>query len=484
MPQPLFVIVKSFLWMTESVRACVALRAFFITFAGMTINDETIGFIRAHRLDDVRALALRHGQSRMAHGADGGIDLQFALEQIAGWQTARKKIPTWADTDGVVYPPHLNMEQCSSEAAARYKAALVSRLVAESCACEACDDVAAAETRGGGQDAIAADARRLPAATLVDLTGGLGVDFSFMSRAFGHAVYVERNERLCAIARCNFGALGIDNAEVVCGDGVEYLRAMGNGVTEAPCVIFVDPARRDANGRKVFGIGDCVPDVLSIKNELLSKSACVVIKLSPMLDWHAAAKAFGDSCREVHIVSVANECKELLLVLGGSPISPDGGVGDGSVKLFCVNDNQVFAVDAAGSPNAGHGCGGCYGKLPAVPRFLFVPNASVMKAGCFAEVAVAFGMSMLDANSHLFVSDNEVDGFPGRRFRIIATTTMNKRELKSKLANISQANISVRNFPLSAVELRKRLKLKDGGDIYLFATTCSGRHVIMITSCG
>lgn len=461
----------------------------------MVINETTAAFIAAHRHDDVRNLALRYSGVT-------GVDLPFALDQIAGWQTACKKLPTWAATEGVLYPPHLNMEQCSSETTARYKAALVSRLITE-----CISDAVMAENCGARQDAIAADGRQRHAATLVDLTGGFGVDFSFMSRGFAHAVYVERNERLCAIARHNFGALGIGNAEVVCGDGVEHLRAMGCGMTDAPCVIFVDPARRDANGRKVFGIGDCVPDVLSIKDELLSKAAFVVIKLSPMLDWHAAAKAFGESCREVHVVSVANECKELLLVLGALPFSRRWRKDEGSVRLVCVNDGQEFAVETGCLPISGRDgdCG--YGKLPIVagasagrlvplcgevgagglddvPRFLFVPNASVMKAGCFAEVARVFGVSMLDANSHLFVSNDEVEGFPGRRFRIIATTTMNKRELKGKLANISQANISVRNFPLSAVELRKRLKLKDGGDIHLFATTCCGRHVIIMTACG
>lgn len=398
----------------------------------MVINETTAAFIVAHRHDDVRNLALRYS------GATD-VDLPFALDQIAGWQTACKKLPTWAAVDGIIYPPHLNMEQCSSEATAKYKASLCPT-----------------------------------APLLVDLTGGFGVDFSFMARRFERAVYVERSEMLCAIARNNFQRLGLDNVEVVCGDGVEYLRSMQSqsaslNMAMLP-LIYIDPARRDTNGRKVFGISDCSPDVLAIKDELLAKAGSVMIKLSPMLDWHAAVKAFGGCCREVHIVSVGNECKELLLMLESNDIHPSR-----QPVIICVNDGQRFQALPSSDASVRLADG-------LEKKFLYVPNASVMKAGVYAQVTAAYPVVMVDKSSHLFLSDEDINGFPGRKFVILATTTMNKRELREKLGGISQANVSTRNFPLSAVELKKRLKLKDGGNIHLFATGFRGKHVIIIAT--
>lgn len=426
----------------------------------MDINVATKDFIRAHRQDEVRSLALRYA------GLRGDINLPFALDQIAGWQTARKKLPMWAATEGIIYPPHLSMEQCSSEKTARYKS-------------------------------------RLAGSTLIDLTGGFGVDLSFMSRSFSHAVYVERNERLCAIAEHNFKALGLKNAEVVCGDAVEYLHSMvlpsrqytqtdGNPKSHSSnlipqTVIYLDPARRDANGHKVYGIEDCTPDVLALKDELLDKADTVMIKLSPMLDWHAATKAFGECCREVHILSVDNECKELLLVLRNNK---QHGL------LYCVDDGQTFVVGLDDVSERDKLCPYEECKThgndislftsqgqdsPLTGFFLYVPNASIMKAGVFSILTERFPVRMADKNSHLFISDKYIDDFPGRKFMIRATTSLNKHELKEKLGGIERANISVRNFPLSAVGLRKRLKLKDGGSIFLFATTMGGKHIILIT---
>lgn len=392
-------------------------------------SESTIKFVREHRNDDVRQLALRFA-NRLN---EDGLNLDLALNQISGWQTARKKLPSWAANDDIIFPPHLNMEQCSSEKTARYKARLC----------------------GSG--------------SLIDLTGGFGVDFSFMSRCFGHAVYVERDERLCAIAKHNFHALGLRNVEVVCGDGVEYLHSINR--TGSQTTIYLDPARRDIHGRKVYGIEDCTPDVLQLKDELLSKADRVMIKLSPMLDWHAAVKAFGDCCKEVHIVSVGNECKELLLMLESQ--QPDISYNNAPIKVVCVNDEEIFAVSS---------------DIPRTIRlsdsidakYLYIPNASVMKAGIFAHLTDVFPLAMADRDSHVFLSNEDINGFPGRKFNIIATTTMNKKELKQKLAGIGRANISVRNFPLSAEALRQRLKIKDGGDIYLFATTVCGKYIIYI----
>ena len=332
--------------------------------------------------------------------------------------------------------------------------------------------------------------------TLVDLTGGFGIDFSFLAPLFGKAVYVERNENLCAIARHNFNCLGLTHFEAINADGVAYLQQRVTEPADSShrLIVFIDPARRDANGHKVFGIEDCTPDVLALKDRLMAVASCVLLKLSPMLDWHAAARAFRPYCREVHIVSVANECKELLLVLTPSVATDDAA---SSIRLVCANDAEIFeqtvSFDLTPSNTSSLiGAGAAeyrtaevnYEPLSIdalVGAVLCVPNASIMKAGVFSALSHAFGVTAVDRDSHLFIGRQALKGFPGRQFRILGITTLNKRELRQHLSGMTQANIAVRNFPLSVAELRKRLKLKDGGSYYLFATTMQGRHIIFIT---
>ena len=384
----------------------------------MKINQATLDFIQQHRTDDVRKLALQGAKHPE-------VDMTYALEQIAGWQKARIKLPSWAARDGIIYPPHLSMEQCSSEATAIYKAQIA----------------------GKGQ-------------RFVDLTAGFGVDAAFIAKGFQQAIIIEQQEKLCAITSGNYRQLGLDQVEVLCGNGVEYLHTM-----EHADLIFIDPARRDEHGGRTYGIADCTPNVLELREELLAKADRVMIKLSPMLDWRKAVEDLK-TVNEVHIVSVDNECKELLLVLS---------VEAKPLQVFCVNDGQIFTFVPASTQRI---------SLLALPlsfQFLYVPNASIMKAGCFEELAERFQVAPLDRNSHLFVSDREVQDFPGRCFVIEKMTSMNKRELKEALKGIRQANIAVRNFPLSVAELRKRLKLQDGGDTYIFATTVADKgHQLLI----
>ena len=390
-------------------------------------------FIREHRHDDVRQLALQ-----AARYPD--IDMQQALQQIAGWQTACTKLPEWAATDGIVYPPRLSMEQCSSEATAKYKAKVLDPSTS----------------------------------TVIDLTGGFGVDFSYMARGFQKAVYVERQHHLCEAARHNFQLLGLENAEVVCVDGVEYLKNLPSpSNAQSPLTIYLDPARRNENGKKTYAIGDCTPDVVALKDLLLEKAGRVMIKLSPMLDWHKAVDDLGEVV-EVHIVSVDNECKELLLVLAKNPAAP--------LRVVCANirhdtETELFEFFPSNDNLS----------IPLFPAlrerdFLYEPNASIMKAGCFAEVAHRFGVQPTGSNSHLFLSPQFIPDFPGRKFQIEKVTSMNKKELKHVIGGLTKANITVRNFPLSVAELRKRLKLADGGDTYIFATTLGEKdHVLLIT---
>ena len=383
------------------------------------MNQATIDFIRKHAEADVRQLALQGTKNPE-------VDLTFALDQIAGRQKAKTKLPTWATIDGIIYPPHLSMEQCSSEQTARYKASLAGK-----------------------------------GALMVDLTAGFGVDMAFMSQGFQKAVHVEQQMPLCAISSENFKLLGLNHIEVVCADGIEYLHQLNHAD-----LIFLDPARRDDHGARTYGIADCTPNVLELHDELLQKADRIMIKLSPMLDWRKAVEDLGN-VNEVHIVSVDNECKELLLILSKDK-KP--------LKLFCVNNNQVFEGDQGDWLNDSSAAE-IRVPVPLISQaYLFEPNASIMKAGCFTLLEQRFKVSQLDKNSHLFVSDRDISDFPGRRFSIEKTTSMNKRELKAALAGIDKANITVRNFPLSVAELRKRMKLKEGGDLYLFATTIAGHQ--------
>lgn len=390
------------------------------------MNEATLEFIRIHADEDVRQLAFLGKKFPE-------VDMSYALDQIAGRQKACVKIPSWASIDGIVYPPHISMEQCSSEQTARYKAKIA----------------------GNGEK-------------IVDLTAGFGVDMAFMSAGFKQAVHVEIQPQLCAISSENYKCLGLNHVQVVCNDGVGYLHQM-----EHADLIFIDPARRDQHGARTYGIADCTPNVLEIIDEMLQKADRVMIKLSPMLDWQKTVADVGN-VSQVHIVSVGNECKELLLEV-------KNGKGE-KVKVFCVNDDQVFSYEIGEThpftPSPLHP----FTLSPLHPfTFLYEPNASVMKAGCFNLISHRFGVTQPDANSHLFLSEQKVEGFPGRGFVIERVSTMNKRELKDALAGIDKANIATRNFPLSVADLRKRLKLKDGGDVYIFATTDAKKgHLVMV----
>lgn len=318
---------------------------------------------------------------------------------------------------------------------------------------------------------------------MADLTGGFGVDFSFTSRCFASATYVERNSALCDVVSGNLPRLGISNANVVCAEAEDYLATMPQQT-----MLFLDPARRDEHGAKTVLIADCTPDVCRLLPHLMSKARFVMLKLSPMLDWHKAIADLKGTVDEVHIVSVGGECKELLLVLAGkvSVSSVDSGSLENGVRVYCVD--IMPKADADGEYKRSEFCYAIGGAAknnsiptPHNPTYLFEPNASIMKAGCFAELSQAYGVEAIGPNSHLFVSSGRVEQFPGREFAIEAVCTLNKRQLKQTLGTLKQANIAVRNFPMSVAELRKRLKLRDGGDTYIFATTTrEGEHVLII----
>lgn len=434
------------------------------------MNQATQDFIRQHQDDDVRQLAFLGNKYPE-------VDMPFALDQIRGRKMARVKLPRWASLEGIIYPPHISMEQCSSESTALYKAELAARLLGL--------PVSSSGTEMKAENEI----------EFVDLTGGFGVDFSYIAARLGvKSMYVERQAHLCEAAKENFGRLGLKNAIVKNGDGIEILHSFQPKKKDAASaddslgitydqprsllktnlglkIVFIDPARRDDAGNKVVSLKDCTPDVTVLQEEMLSKADYVIIKLSPMLDWHRAISELNH-VREVHIISVNNECKELLLVLSARNMGEN-------LRIYCINDAQSFVCDELDMESS---------QVKIAPstleemQYLYEPNASLMKAGCFGVLSGRYDARMLSKNSHLFVSQAPIEAFPGRSFRIIAVSSFNKKELKRHLSGITKANIATRNFPLSVAELRKRLKLKDGGETYIFATTLSDEsHVLVIT---
>ena len=516
------------------------------------MNQATQDFIRQHQDEDVRQLAFLGSKYPE-------VNMPFALDQIRGRKMAHVKLPRWASIEGIIYPPHISMEQCSSEQTALYKAELAARLLGLSVSssenekecdkasnshfskiCEFASEGAVDSEFAKNEDtckkqqiltecdANVNEIKQEPneedfseEIEFVDLTGGFGVDFSYIASRLGvKSMYVERQAHLCEAAKENFERLGLKNVSVKNGDGIEVLHSFHSkknaasdtfGITEEQSqsllktnfglkLIFIDPARRDDAGNKVVSLKDCTPDVTVLQEEMLSKADYVIIKLSPMLDWHRAVSELSH-VREVHIVSVNNECKELLLVLSARNMGMNmvsgtdlGAKYDENLRIFCINDSQSFVCDETemassavkiASPDKIVSSDRITSPALDEMPYLYEPNASLMKAGCFGVLSERYDAKMLSKNSHLFVSEDPVEAFPGRAFRIIAVSSFNKKELKRQLSGITKANIATRNFPLSVAELRKRLKLKDGGETYIFATTLSDEsHVLVICERG
>lgn len=394
-------------------------------------NEE---YIQQNRDKDVRTLALKKTPK--------GVDATWCLRQIEGYQLAKKKLPRWAETEGIWFPPRLSMEQCSSEATAKYKAEVVSSLI-----------------------------KQLPSthqpSTLIDLTGGFGVDFSYIAPLFGKAIYIEQQEILCDVARHNFPLLGLGNTEIlntVFGNGSSPLAPQSS-------LIFLDPARRDDAGKKVFAIEDCSPDLTLIQDELLEHADYVMVKLSPMLDITQALRSLH-CVTDIHVVSVKGECKELIFVMSRK-------VAGKLLEYHCVNLETTDAtfVCSAEKPSVS-------AAEPHVGDILFEPNASIMKAGVQDAYAKNYGLSKLHPMSNLYIdsscTSHREDAPSGRCFCISKIYDFSKQSLKQLQRETPKANITIRNFPSTVAELRKRLKIKEGGYVYIFATTLNdGSHALL-----
>ena len=384
----------------------------------LNLDNITKQFIRENLNADVPTLALKK--------TPVGTDVSLALRQIAARQLLQKKVPLWAENDDLLFPAHLSVEQCSSEASAKYKSGLLQ-----------------------GQ-------------TFADLTGGLGIDTYFISQQFQQADYVERQTELCDLARHNFEVLKA-NVKVWNETAEEYLSHC-----EPKDCIFVDPARRDEHGRKTVSISDCTPDVAAMQNLLLQKAKTVMIKLSPMLDISKALEALHH-VKEVHVVAVANECKELDVIMERDY--------EGELQFVCVNlltSQPELHFTQEEERN-------CPARIAdGISNYLYEPNPAVMKAGCFKLLAQRFDVLKLHKNSNLYISEQLVPDFPGRIFEVEGWAPYNKKVRQTLLHDVDKASIAVRNFPLSVAELRKALKINDGDATYLFATTLKGEQKVVI----
>ena len=384
------------------------------------LSKETIDFITMHRNEDSRALALQAKRYPT-------VDMREAVTQIEGWQIAREKLPAWATTDGIIYPPRISMEQCSSEATALYKAAIAN------------------------------------GDSLADLTGGFGIDCSYMAHGFKRATYIERNALLCSIAKENFTLLGLHHIDIINGNSEDILPDLS-----ALDWIFIDPARRDGDGRKVVALSDCEPDVTALEDKLLDRAQRVMVKCSPMLDITAASRQLRN-VQEIHIVAVNNECKELLFILGKSNVD--------ETPIICTNIRkegaQCFSFTAHEEAEAS------ITYSDTVGRYLYEPNAAIQKSGCTRSLSHRMQASKLHPNSQLYTSDKMIEDFPGRIFIVEKVCGFSKSDIK-EIQSLGKANITVRNFPESVQLLRKKLKLAEGGDSYIFATTLANGNKALI----
>lgn len=394
----------------------------------MKLTDELRSFIVTHAGDDLSRLLLSAARYP-------GIDIPFAVEQIAARRQIKDKLPSWYANDALVFPARIAAEQCSSELTALYKQRLV------------------------GEHML-----------LCDLTGGLGIDSFFFSRKVRRLFYMERFPAYCEAARANFTALGADNIEVMEGDSVE----LADRLPEVD-VFYVDPARRGEGNKRVFALQDCEPDLPSLLPELFRRAPKVIAKLSPMADIQLTLDLLPGTT-QVHVLSVKNECKELVFIL-----DRDADKGEKSPLIHCVNfagdgHEEQFSFTLTDEQNE------TQNLSEEVKSYLFEPNASLLKAGAFKCVASRFDIKKLHVSSHLYTSDKPVEAFPGRSFVVKEVFPFNSKLCKSLSKEIPRANITIRNFPLSVDDLRKRTRIADGGSVYLFATTLADGSKVLIKS--
>ncbi len=386
------------------------------------LDKDVQSFILENENADPFALSLKYKQYR-------DIPIKELAAQIAARKVAKSKLPDWYNSKSVIYPPKISMEQCSSQLTAQYKGNLVN-----------------------GQ-------------SFIDLTGGAGVDTAAFSKRFNSGTYIEQNENLFSITKHNMSVLGIDNLSFYNTQAEKFL----NEFAETIDFIYIDPARRDKNQNRVFQFSDCEPNIEALLPSLLKVVKKVMIKASPMLDIDLSLKSLSN-ISAVHIVSINNECKEVLYIAETKHSE--------EVQYFTVNlthsKNEYFTFSSSDTNNNAE-----Y-SLPKT--YLYEPNASIMKAGAFQLVSEAFKLTKLHQHTHLYTSETLIDNFPGRFF-IIENVIPYDKKLLTKLIPEGKANITTRNFKDDVAQIRKKTKLEDGGDKYLFAcTNMENKPIIIICS--
>lgn len=390
----------------------------------MNLTTEEKQFIRDHASGDANRLLL--GAKKYPQ-----LDVPFLVDQILSRRQIREKLPSWYANEDLIFPAKIAAEQCSSERTALYKQRLVSS-----------------------------------SDKLCDLTGGLGIDSYFFSQKVRQLTYIERFPVYCEAARHNFQVLGADNITVRNENSVDI-------VSDLPevDVFYLDPARRGEGNKRVFALSDCEPDLPRLLPLLLQKAPRVIAKLSPMADLQQTESLLPGTVA-IHVLSVRNECKELLFDIRREAIVPN-------LPIYCVDftaagTEHSFTFTAEEERNAP------LALATQVSTYLYEPNASILKAGAFKSVAQQYGLKKLHVSSHLYTSDTLVSDFPGRSFRVEKVLPFSNKVCKSVAQKIPQANITVRNFPMSVDELRKKTKIQEGGDVYLFATTLSDGGKVLV----
>lgn len=388
------------------------------------MDEQLLKFIALHRDDDTARLLLSADKYP-------GVDVRLAVSQIESGKKAALKLPEWHSVSDIVYPSSLSLEQCSSQATALFK----QRFIHEG-------------------DSVA------------DITGGLGVDCYYMSKKASHATYFERSEELCEAAKHNFTLLGAGNISVI------HSTTDSATVARRPYfdLIFADPARRGKASQRVYALEDCEPDILALKDVLLEKCDSLLVKISPMADISHTVKLLPESA-EIHILSVANECKEVLLLLRkgfmGEPkivCSDLTAYGDLTSQFSFVPSEEESATASFSSETG---------------KYLYQPGKAVLKGGAFKLVSERFSIAKLAPSTHLYTSDKLSEDFPGKIFEIQKLFDWNKQTIALLRKEVRNAELLSVNFPLDTKALRSRLGIPDGSSTRLVATTLGSRKVIL-----
>ena len=401
-----------------------------------TTKMTTKEYIKQHRNDDIYRLALTK--------APEGVDLQYALSQISAYQTLSKKVPSWAECDELIFPRQLSLEQSSSELTARYKAELIREFM--------------------GSDSY----------QHIDLTGGMGIDCYFIAQYASQSHYIEQNPELCTIAQHNFAYLN-PNISVHNTTAEECLNQITDNssllIPNSSLLIYLDPARRGDHGQKLVSISDCQPNVIELLPQMFGLTNKIVVKLSPMLDITRAINELSH-IEKLYVISVNNECKELLLL----------------INKECETDTEIYAVNI---DNKGNKSDILKGTIPSesqigishareVGSYLYEPFAAHLKSGLYKTIAQQYGVEKLHQHSHLYTSNTLNNNFPGRKFQVKEVIPFDKKNAKTLFKSLQKTNITTRNFPLTVSELRTQYKIKDGGETYIFATTLYDDSKVLI----